>query len=46
MPSLSLKPTHKLITNYYRALAESGQLSLLYEGAVAGEQVYMSLFAD
>ena len=35
MPQLSLKPTHKIITNYYRALAESGQLSLLHEGAVA-----------
>jgi len=35
MPQLNLKPTHKLITNYYKALAESGQLSLLHEGAVA-----------
>jgi hypothetical protein len=35
MPHLSLKPTHKLITNFYKAVAESGQLSLLHEGAVA-----------
>ena len=35
MPQLNLKPTHKIITNYYKALAQSGQLSLLHEGAVA-----------
>lgn len=26
MPQLSLKPTHKIVTNYYRALNESGQV--------------------
>ena len=26
MPQLNLKPTHKIITNYYRALNESGQV--------------------
>ncbi len=35
MPQLNLKPAHKIIANYYKALAESGQLSLLHEGAVA-----------
>ncbi len=35
MPVLNLKPTHKIVTNYYKALAQSGQLSLLHEGAVA-----------
>lgn len=35
MPVLNLKPTHKIVTNYYKAVAESGQLSLLHEGAVA-----------
>ena len=35
MPVLNLKPTHKIVTHYYKAVAESGQLSLLHEGAVA-----------
>lgn len=35
MPQLSLKPTHKIVTNYYDALIESKQMSLLHEGAVA-----------
>lgn len=35
MPQLNLKPSQKIIANYYKALAESGQLSLLHEGAVA-----------
>lgn len=35
MPEISLKPTHKSITNYYTAVAESGQLGLYHEGAVA-----------
>ena len=35
MPQLNLKPTHKIVTNFYKAVAESGQLSLLHEGAVA-----------
>ena len=35
MPVLNLKPTHKIVTHYYKAVTESGQLSLLHEGAVA-----------
>ncbi|CUS05636.1 DNA or RNA helicase of superfamily II [Candidatus Promineifilum breve] len=35
MPDLNLKPSHKIVTNFYKAVAESGQLSLLHEGAVA-----------
>jgi hypothetical protein len=35
MPVLNLKPTHQIVKNDDKAVAESGQLSLLHEGAVA-----------
>ncbi len=35
MPTLNLKPTHQPVKEYYRALADIQQMSLLHEGAVA-----------
>ncbi len=35
MPFLSLKTNHKPIRNYYHAIKEVRQLSLVHEGAVA-----------
>jgi predicted helicase len=34
MPSLSLKPSHKPIKNYYEALDRYGKLGIVHEGAV------------
>jgi hypothetical protein len=34
MQPLNLKPTHKLITNYYQALGQFGQLNIDHEMAV------------
>jgi hypothetical protein len=34
MQQLNLKPTHKLVRNYYEALGQFGQLSIDHEGAV------------
>jgi predicted helicase len=34
MPSLSLKPSHKPIRNYYEALDRYGKLGIVHEGAV------------
>ncbi len=35
MPYLNLKPTHKPVSDYFKALKKVQQLSLLHEGAVA-----------
>ncbi len=35
MPNLNLKPNHKAVKEYYAALGQTQQLSLLHEGAVA-----------
>ena len=35
MPVLNLKPSHKPVKEYYKALGDVRQLSLLHEGAVA-----------
>jgi hypothetical protein len=35
MPYLNLKPTHKPVRDYFKALKKVQQLSLLHEGAVA-----------
>ncbi|MBP6786433.1 MAG: hypothetical protein KA170_02505 [Candidatus Promineofilum sp.] len=29
MPVINLKPSHKIITHFYRAVADSGQMGLL-----------------
>jgi len=34
MQSLNLKPTHKLVQNYYEVLGQFGQLEIDHEGAV------------
>jgi len=36
MQQLNLKPTHKLVKNYYEALGQFGQLNIDHEGAVRG----------
>ncbi len=35
MQTLNLKPNHKAVRDYYAALGQTQQLSLLHEGAVA-----------
>ena len=34
MQPLNLKPTHKLVKNYYEVLGQFGQLNIDHEGAV------------